>query len=83
VNVDVNKVSAWLAIAVLAISMVITFTQLFGRVDSHEERLGKIEKKTEERDEALRKTLGEIKSSTDYLNWRMDSVVKQLEGKKR
>lgn len=83
---NVDKAVQWAQLAVLVIGLVAganTCSRAFDKIDNHEERIVKIEKKAEERDEKLSKTLSDIKEATSYLNWRMDSVVKQLEGKKR
>lgn len=83
---SIEKALQWATLATVILGLAgsaATCSRAFDRIENHEERILKIEKKTEERDEALRKTLGEIKESTNYLNWRMDAVVKRLEEKKR
>jgi hypothetical protein len=81
VNIDANKVAPWLAIIAIVVGWIVMGTSLFNRVEDHELRIGKIEKKTEARDEALAKTLEELKGSAQYQSWRMDMVIKQLDKK--
>lgn len=90
---DSNKALAWLSIIIIAVSSVVTFSKLFSTVESHEGRLLKIEEKDDkriieqkvrddaqrDRDDTLRDKLGKIQESVNFMNWRMDSVTKQLE----
>lgn len=85
-DIDSNKALAWISIVIIAVSSVVTFSKLFTTVDSHELRIGKIEKEREEaaaaardRDEAMRDKLGKIQESVNFGNWRMEAVTKSIE----
>lgn len=80
---NVNLLATVLGVVVTLITIIVTCSRAFDRIANHEERIGKIEKHTEERDEKLGKTLEDLKGSAQYQSWRMDMVIKQLEGKKR
>ena len=82
-DLDANKALAWISIVVIAVSSVVTFSKLFTTVESHEARLGTMEKKHEAREEILDEKLQKIQSAIDFSNWRMDTVVEQLKEKKR
>jgi hypothetical protein len=80
--VTIEKALQWATLATVLLGLAgsaATCSRAFDKLENHEKRLVKIEEHSEERDESLRKTLGDIKDATSYLNWRMDSVVKQLD----
>lgn len=81
---DVNKASAWIGIAVLAISTVITFTQLFGRVENLEKWKTELETANEKREAAQKKrdeALENEQKTRDEEQRKRDEALKESLGK--
>lgn len=72
-DIDLNKLTQWVGLIVIAITTVITFNNLFNTVHDHEVRL----KKIEENDTA--KQLIQLQKSIDYATWRIDSLSKDFD----
>jgi len=80
--VTIEKVLQWATLTTVLLGLAgsaATCSRAFDRIENHEERIGKIEKKSEARDEVLSKTLEDLKGSAQYQSWRMDMVIKQLD----
>lgn len=70
-EIDINKLTQWLGIIVIAITTVITFNNLFNTVRDHEKRLITIEE--------TGKQLNQLQKSIDYATWRIDSLSKDFD----
>lgn len=79
---EVSKAQAWLGIGSVLVMLIVAFANLFTSSSSHETRLEKLEKRAEERDKELAKTLEEIKASVNFANWNIGAITKQLEQQK-
>ena len=79
---SIEKALQWATLATVLLGLAgsaATCSRAFDKLENHEERIVKIEKRAEERDEKLSKTLQELQMGLNQLSWRMDLVTKVLD----
>lgn len=70
-DLDVNKLTQWIGLIVIAITTVISFNNLFNTVRDHEKRITTVEE--------TGKQLNQLQKSVDYATWRIDALAKDVD----
>ena len=70
-----------IGVTITIVGIIAAFSNAFDRVGRHQITLEDHEKRldTIERDSTTNEKLQKLKESVDFMNWRMDSVMKQLD----
>jgi hypothetical protein len=82
----VEKALSWATLVAVLAGLIAGANQCsrgFDKIADHEKRITEIEAANKVGDKEVADKLQKIQSAVDFMNWRMDGVTKQLEGKKR